>query len=41
MDLTGTTSAGLYVVAGIEVLAAVLILRFIPRTHSSGTVTQG
>jgi len=41
MDLTGTTSAGLYVVAGIEVLAAVLILRFIPRPHSSGTVTQG
>jgi MFS family permease len=31
MDLTGTTSAGLYVVAGLEVVAAVLILLFIPR----------
>jgi D-galactonate transporter len=41
MDRTGTTSAGLYVVAGIEVLAAVLILRFIPRRHSTGTATQG
>ena len=31
MDLTGKTSAGLYVVAGLEVLAAVLIITFIPR----------
>jgi D-galactonate transporter len=30
-DLTGTTSAGLYVVAGLEVLAAGLILLFTPR----------
>jgi D-galactonate transporter len=30
-DLTGTTSAGLYVVAGLEVLAAGLILLFMPR----------
>lgn len=32
MDLTGKTSAGLYVVAGLEVAAAALILLFIPRT---------
>jgi MFS family permease len=31
MDLTGTTSAGLYVVAGLEVVAAVMIILFIPR----------
>jgi D-galactonate transporter len=31
MDITGTTSAGLYVVAGIETLAAVLILLFVPK----------
>ena len=30
-DTTGTTSTGLYVVAGLEVLAAVLILAFMPR----------
>ena len=30
-DMTGKTSTGLYVVAGLEVLAAVLILRFMPR----------
>jgi D-galactonate transporter len=30
-DVTGKTSTGLYVVAGLEVLAAVLILRFMPR----------
>jgi D-galactonate transporter len=30
-DVTGKTSAGLYVVAGLEVLAAVLILLFMPR----------
>jgi nitrate/nitrite transporter NarK len=30
-DLTGTTASGLYVVAGLEVLAALLILRFVPR----------
>jgi D-galactonate transporter len=41
MDLTGKTSAGLYVVAGLEVVAAVLILLLIPREHSSGNVTRG
>jgi len=30
-DVTGKTSAGLYVLASIEVLAALLILRFVPR----------
>ena len=30
-DLTGKTSTGLYVVAGLEVLGAVLILLFMPR----------
>ena len=29
-DLTGKTSSGLYVVAGLEVMAAILILRFLP-----------
>jgi predicted MFS family arabinose efflux permease len=36
MDRTGATSAGLYVVAGIEVLAAVLILLFIPKGRPGG-----
>jgi D-galactonate transporter len=31
MDLTGRTSTGLYVVAGLEILAAILILLFVPR----------
>jgi hypothetical protein len=30
-DLTGKISTGLYVVAGLEVLAAILILVFMPR----------
>ena len=30
-DLTGKTSSGLYVVAAMEVLAAVLIVAFVPR----------
>jgi D-galactonate transporter len=34
MDLTGKTSAGLHVVAGLEVGAAALILLFIPRERS-------
>jgi D-galactonate transporter len=34
-DLTGSTSAGLYVVAGLEVLAATLILLFTPRGRGS------
>jgi len=33
-DLTGTTSAGLYVVAGLELLAGVLILIYMPRGRS-------
>jgi nitrate/nitrite transporter NarK len=32
-DMTGTTSTGLYVVAGLEVFAAVLILVFMPRRN--------
>ncbi|MGH9143732.1 MAG: MFS transporter [Thermoanaerobaculia bacterium] len=35
MDLTGKTSGGLYVVAGLEVVAAVLILLFTPREPST------
>jgi D-galactonate transporter len=34
-DLTGKTSTGLYVVAGLEVLATVLILLFMPRRSLS------
>jgi D-galactonate transporter len=33
MDLTGKTSAGLLLVAGLEVAAALLILLFVPREH--------
>jgi MFS family permease len=38
-DLTGTTASGLYVVAGLEVLAVLLILGFVPprRGTSNGT----
>jgi D-galactonate transporter len=41
-DLTGTTASGLYVVAGLEVLAALLILRFVPRREAAagGTVPK-
>ena len=35
-DITGKTATGLYVVAGLEVLGAVLILLFMPR-HSAAT----
>jgi nitrate/nitrite transporter NarK len=35
-DMTGKTSTGLYVVAGLEVLAAVLILLFMPRPARCG-----
>lgn len=38
-DVTGKTSTGLYVVAGLEVLAAVLILLFIPRRPASRSGT--
>ena len=41
MDRTGRTSAGLYLVAGIEVLAAVLILLFIPRARPGGNSGPG
>jgi len=30
-DLTGTTSAGLYVVSGLELIAGVLLLLYMPR----------
>jgi D-galactonate transporter len=33
MDLTGKTSAGLVLVAGLEIVAALLILFFVPREH--------
>jgi hypothetical protein len=41
-DLTGKTSTGLYVIAGLEVLAAILILLFVPRRSVSpdGTAPQ-
>jgi sugar phosphate permease len=35
-DVTGKTSSGLYVVAGLEVLAALLILLFMPRRPKDG-----
>lgn len=38
MDLTGKTSAGLYVVASLEIVAAVLMLLFIPREQSTASV---
>ena len=39
-DVTGKTSAGLYVLASLEVLAALLILSYMPRGEvaTSGTV---
>jgi D-galactonate transporter len=38
-DLTGKTSTGLYVVAGLEIIAAIVILLFIPTGHMSGTAS--
>ena len=35
MDITGRTSAGLYVIAGLEAAAALLIVLFIPREQSA------
>jgi len=35
-DVTGKTATGLYVVAGLEVLGAILILRFAPRRPAVG-----
>lgn len=40
-DLTGKTSTGLYVVAVIEVLAAVLILRCVPRSPAATCADKG
>jgi predicted MFS family arabinose efflux permease len=34
-DITGTTATGLYAVAGLEIVCALLILFFIPRTKSA------
>jgi D-galactonate transporter len=39
-DVTGKTATGLYVVAGIEVLAAILILLFMPRGAVAGKLLQ-
>jgi nitrate/nitrite transporter NarK len=36
-DLTGRTSTGLYVVAGLELAATILIVRFMPRARRKGT----
>jgi predicted MFS family arabinose efflux permease len=38
-DVTGKTATGLYVVAGLEVLGAALILLFMPRGGSAGQLT--
>jgi D-galactonate transporter len=38
MDITGRTSAGLYVIAGLEAAAAILIVLFIPREQSTTPV---
>jgi MFS transporter, ACS family, tartrate transporter len=38
-DVTGTTATGLYAVAGLEILCAVLILLCIPRATSSQPAT--
>jgi hypothetical protein len=35
MDITGRTTAGLYVIAGLEIVAALLIVLFIPREHAT------
>jgi hypothetical protein len=35
-DVTGKTTTGRYVVAGVEILAAILILCFIPRRADGG-----
>ena len=38
-DMTGRTSTGLYIIAGLEVTAAVLILLFMPsRSVSTGEI---
>src|SRR5262249_41161010 len=40
-DLTGKTSTGLYIVAGLEVAATVLILLFIPQGNIRTTAVTG
>jgi MFS family permease len=40
-DVTGRTSSGLYVVAGLEVAAAVLIVRFMPRNGITAPARVG
>ena len=37
-DITGKTTTGLYVVAGLEIVATALILLFIPHTGSTRAV---
>jgi D-galactonate transporter len=37
MDITGRTSAGLYVIACLEIAAALLIVLFIPREHATAS----
>jgi D-galactonate transporter len=39
-DVTGTTSTGLYAVAGMEILCTVLILLFVPRTKPVPTTVH-
>jgi ACS family tartrate transporter-like MFS transporter len=39
-DLTGTTATGLYVVASLEALATLLILRFVPRRPVAGELAR-
>ena len=39
-DVTGKTTTGLYVVAGLEVLGATLILLFAPRRPVAGERTE-
>jgi MFS transporter, ACS family, tartrate transporter len=40
-DVTGKTATGLYVVGGLEVLAAVLIVRFMPGRSMVSSRTPG
>jgi hypothetical protein len=39
-DVTGKTTAGLYIVAGLEILATVLILLSVPRGMATKATTQ-
>ena len=40
MDITGRTSAGLYVIACLETAAALLIVLFIPRGHTTASIVD-